>query len=136
MPYRRAMPSWGEFIRDHLLSIAADPKDVLSADGEDYVFNIYQEYNRNLKAHGYRPMAFSTFVGYIWLLVRLGGIELVRIEPVPKSAHLPRGAPYLYTVEHPPKMSIGGMRHYYSIVVGMETASFWKTPRLHWKGLS
>lgn len=128
MPYRKAVPSWAEWIKLYLLHEAVNQ--------EDYVFSIYKHYNAHLKAHNYKQISFSTFVGYVWLLVRLGGLELVRTEPAHVTSESPDIADYLYTVDKPPKMHIGGTRHYYQVVAGTELAGFWHSPRLKWAELT
>lgn len=130
-PFRKAMPSWGSWIRDYLLGLP---------DKEDYVFSIYKKYNENLKDNNYAQISFSSFVGYIWLLVKLGGLERTRDEPVSRqiagasdgSLAAAAYADKIYTIDIPPKMTKFGMRHYYQVVPGSEHEGFWDSPRLKW----
>lgn len=128
MPYRKSVPSWGVYIKDYLLTEASNQ--------EDYVFSIYKHYNQHLKDNNYKQISFSSFVGYIWLLVKLGGIRLTRTEPAHVTSESPDIADYLYTVDKPPKMHLGGTRHYYEVVPGTENEGYWHSPRLKWAELT
>ncbi len=134
MAYKKAFPSWGDFIREYLLS--------LPTPQEDFSFNIYMHYNKELKDAGYKPISGRTWDSYIFVLHKLGLIvrtrdELVGLPPAHPSASgrtaIPR--PYLYTVDQPPAMHLGAVRHYYAIVAGMETSLLWAKPRLSYNEL-
>lgn len=136
-PFRKAMPSWAAWIRDYLLSLP---------DREDFVFSIYKKYNENLKDNNYRQISHASFVGYIWLLVKLGGLELSRKEPV--SVQLPgasdgsiAAASYADKITSIDSLSTksfhsGAVRHYYRIVPGSENEGFWDSPRLRWASIT
>lgn len=128
MPFRKAVPSWGVWVRDYLLYEAPNK--------EDYIFSMYKRYNEHLKAHNYKQISPDSFRGYVWLLVKLGGLEFVRAEPAHVTSESPDLADYLYSVDRPPAMHRGGVRHYYRVVSGTENAGFWHSPRLRWSELT
>jgi hypothetical protein len=126
-PFRKAMPSWGSWIRDWIL---------IQPNHEDYVFNMYKEYNKALKAGNYLQIGSNTFSGYVWLLVKLGGLVLIRKQPAQVTADDPTPATYLRSVDSAGIMHNVGMRHYYSIIQGTENDKFWDSPRLRWSEIT
>ena len=67
----RKVKTWGLFVRDFLLR-----------KKEAYTEQIWREYNLYLARNGYPPVKYSTMRKYMWILRKLGLIELSRVEQV------------------------------------------------------